>query len=638
MDFVCRLINRALYARFIRRGLYGLSVAAFAGCASATSDAPAVIPAAATLSTAQSGAAPQTARIVRTVSAAGFGGTRVTFEHSLICDNGILIAAYAAHYGISTIYVPVTADDISSLVNRNPTTVKNFQAMLAVANVYLVAGNATWLATPAVLPPDVASLANIAKMYPKVSGILYAFDPEQSTAWNSSQRPALIAAYFTLIGTIQNSQSASAFAASLFLAHTDYGTIKSGAKPTAPTMLGQLQATPKYGGTVLIVAGGSATAQLANVSGVLPQLTQPFTIESSASSYGGNSYYGQSASYLAANQTQLAQSVTALNAKLIGTEVNGWNDLYNGLLTILPQPPVFTGVLATGRLVPPPGTTYLGGYVNPAGGGQAPAQTAAFESQIGRPLAYDMHFYGWTNTFPGPAEADDVAHGRIPLIAWNCGDSDARVAAGDDDANIIRRAKAIKAFRTPIIVRWFWEMNLDDTNNAPRTQCYDPVSDLPAGYFAPGPYLAAWSHIRAVFASQGVTNVVWLWCVANAHGGPGQYYPGDAAVDWVGMDDYDTNDVSLHDTFFILAEELSQFQEKPFMITETGAHAANQPAFMTGAASELQSAFPWVRGVGYLDSTGNFQAWSLSTAGLSSFATFAQSPYMAAMVTSAPVH
>jgi len=624
--------------RLLLRACYVLSIAALTGCGStAALDASPAVASVPSVATARNGASAAKARIVRTVSAAGFGGTRVTFEHSLICDNGILIAAFAAHYGISTIYVPVTADDISSLLNRNPTTVKNFEAMLSVAQVYLVAGDATWLATPAALPPDVTSLADIATMFPKVAGILYAFDPEQSTAWNSSQRPALIAAYFTLISTIQNSPSAAAFASSLFLAHTDYGTIKSGGKPTAPTMIARLQASPKYGGTVLMVAGGSATAQLANLSRVLAQLTQPFTIESSASPYGGNSYYGQSASYLAANQSQLAQTVAAQNPGLTGTEVNGWNDLYNGLLRILPQPPVFTGALATGRLVPPPGSTYLGGYVNPAGGGSTPEQTAALEAQIGRPLAYNMHFYGWTNPFPGVPEADDVAHGRIPLIAWNCGDSDARVAAGDDDAKIIRRAKAIKAFGAPIIVRWFWEMNLDDTNNAPRTQCYDPATDLPAGYFAPGPYLAAWAHIRAVFARQGVTNVVWLWCVANAHGGPGQYYPGDAAVDWVGMDDYDTNDVSLHDTFFILAEELSQFQEKPFMITETGAHAANQVAFATGADSELQSAFPWVRGVGYLDSTGDFQTWTLSTAGLSAFKTFAQSPYMSAMESSAPI-
>jgi len=37
----------------------------------------------------------------------GFSAMRVTFEHSLICDNGVLDAAYALKYGITTIFVPV---------------------------------------------------------------------------------------------------------------------------------------------------------------------------------------------------------------------------------------------------------------------------------------------------------------------------------------------------------------------------------------------------------------------------------------------------------------------------------------------------------------------------------------------------
>jgi hypothetical protein len=568
----------------------------------------------------------------------GFSGMRVNFEHSLIGDNGILIANYAKQYGISTIYVPVAGDDISSLANANPTTVNNLHAMIAVANVYLVAGDYTWLATPTVVPPDVASLARIVRTYPMIAGVVYAFDPEQAPGWYSSQQGKLISEYFTLIGTIQNSSYAAAFASTLFLADTNFATLPSSSTPGAPTMLQALQTAPRYGGALLMVHGGSESAQLNNLSGVLSQLTKPFTIEASTSPYGGSTYHGVSQSYLSTNLTQLAQAVAAQNASFAGIEVSGWSDLYNSLQSVLPEPPVFNGKLATGPLVPPAGKTYLGAYVNPNGGdGQSIKGTAAFESQIGRTLAYDMHFYGWQSPFPGAEEADDVKHGRIPLEAWNCGDSDAHVAAGDDDANIIKRAKAIRAFGKPIMIRWFWEMNLDDTNNAPRTQCYDRSSDLPGGYFAPGPYIKAWAHIRAVFASQGVTNVVWLWCVANAHGGPAQYYPGDSEVDWVGMDDYDTNDVSLNDTFYILAEELSQFQEKPFMITETGAHASNQVSFLTGAANVLQTNYPWARAVGYLDATGNFQAWSLSPAGLGAFKTFAQTPYMSAMESSAPI-
>jgi len=560
---------------------------------------------------------------------------RVTFAHSLICDNGVLIANYAAQYGISTIYVPVSGDDISGLVNSNPTTVKNLQAMLAVANVYFVAGAAAWLTTPTVLPPDVVSLASIATMYPGVAGILYDFNPEQSPQW-SSQRQTLIANYFTLIGTIQSSPSAASFPTTLFMARPNYATLKVGSGKGVPTMLQQLQTVPGYGGAVLAVPGNSESAQLATLTNALPQLTKPFTIEASTAPTG-STYYGQNASYLSTNLLQLAQDVAAQNSLLTGVEVNGWNDSFTSLQSILPEPAVFTGVLATGPLVPPAGSMYLGGYVNPAGMGPSPAQTAAFETQIGRTLAYNLHFYGWNKAFPGANEADDAAHGRIPVIAWNCGDTDARIAAGDDDAVIIARANAVKAFGSPVMIRWFWEANLSDTNNPPRTQCWDPVSDFPGGRFAPALYISAWNHIRAVFASQGVTNAVWLWCVAAAHGGASEYYPGDNAVDWVGMDDYDGNNESLQSTLFVLAEELSQFQEKPFMVTETGAFTANQVAFLTGADGVLQTNFPWARGIGYLDSTGVFRTWILSADGLSAFTTFAQSPYMSAMESSAPI-
>ncbi len=562
----------------------------------------------------------------------GFAGLRVSFEHSLICDNGILIAQYAKTYGITTIYVPVTGDDIISLQNGNATTLKNLQAMTSVASVYFVTGDDTWLASPTQVPADVTALAAIAQANPAVAGVLYAVDPELAPNWNSGQRQTIVSEYFTLVATLQAAPGASSFKQSLFLSHPDFGTILYAGAPQPPeTMLKALQAEPGYGGTVMIVAGNSESTQYANLAPALSHLTAPFVVEASTSPYGGKTYYGKSPSYVTSNLTQLAQAVAAKNAQFAGIDVNGWNDLYNGIQTIFPEPPVFTGSLATGPLVPPAGTTYLGEFVDPLGTGPSPAQTATFESQIGRTLAYNMHFYGFEQTFPGPDESDDVAHGRIPLIAWNCGDSDARLAAGYDDAKIIKRAKAIKAFGSPIFLRWFWEMNLNDTNNAPRTQCYSPTTDLPGGYFSPLQYIRAWNHIHAVFAAQGVTNVVWLWCVANAHGGPSQYYPGDSTVDWVGMDDYDTNDVSLNNTLFIQAEELSQFQEKPFMVTETGAHASVQPAFLTGAENVLQTDYPWARAVGYLDSAGSYQNWVLTPGGLSAFSTFAQTPYMSAM-------
>jgi hypothetical protein len=598
---------------------------ALAGCGGgSTSGAPYAPSASLSIARAASSAA--------TPGPHGFAGMRVGFEHSLICDNGVLIGAYAKKWGITTIYVPVAGDDVASLENRNPTTIKNLQAMTSVANVYFVTGDTSWLATPTSLPPDAAALARIAAANPRVAGVLYAVDPEAAADWNSNKRQSVVSSYFALVSTLQSAPGASSFKQSLFLSHPDFATVTytgSTSQPP-PTMLAQLQSEPRYGGTVMIVPGNSESVQYANLQPALTALTKPFTIEASASKYGPNTYYGQTPASVSSNLWKLTSAVAAKNSQLALVEVNGWNDLYNSLQTIFPQPPVFTGTLASGPLVPATGTTYLGAYADPQGPPATPAQTAAFEAAIGRKLAYNMHFYGWKESFPTDGDRDDVANGRIPLDAWNCGDSDANVANGADDAIIVQHAQAIKAFGSPIFIRWFWEMNLNDTNNPPRMQCYDPKSDLPDGYFAPMQYIRAWTHIRSIFAQQGVTNVVWLWCVANAHGGPGQYYPGDSEVDWVGMDDYDTNDVSMHDTFFILANELSQFQEKPFMITETGAHADVQSSFLDGGANELQTNFPWARAVGYLDAQGSFQNWVLTSGGLTSFATFATTPYMSA--------
>jgi len=561
----------------------------------------------------------------------GFSAMRAFFEHSLVCDNGILIAQYVKKYGIATIFVPVAGDDLDSLQKNNPTTVKNLNAMLDVANVYIVSGQDSWVNSPTSVPSDVTALTAIAAQFPRLSGILYAIDPENLPSWKSQQR-STIQNYFTLVGTLENAPGASNFKKTLFTTALNYATISSG-DPSGSTMLQKLQSFPGTSGVTTIVPGNSASEQFSAIQSSLTQYTKPFRIEASTSKYSPKSYYGVTPQYLKTNLAQLQQEVTAQNAQLVGIEVNGWNDLFNSLDSVLPQPPWFNGKLATGPLVPPSGTTYLGAFVNPSGQGPTPAQTLQFEQQIGRPLAFNLHFYSWNQTFPssGGAEYDDVAHGRIPIEAWNCGAPDAAVARGAQDATIRAEAKAFKAFGHPMFLRWFWEMNLDDLNDPPRTQCYDANTDLPGGYFSPEEYIAAWNHVRAIFAQEGATNVIWEWCVAFAHGGAAQYYPGDSEVDWVAMDDYDTPDASFQQTFRYLAASLSQFQEKPFMINETGAHAANQPAFFNGAAGILQNDYPTVRALGYYDSVGTFQNWVLTGPGLSAFTTFANDPYMSAL-------
>src|SRR5262249_29315432 len=56
-------------------------------------------------------------------------------------------------------------------------------------------------------------------------------------------------------------------------------------------------------------------------------------------------------------------------------------------------------------------------------------------------------------------------------------------------------------------------------------------------------YVSAYRHIHDIFVAEGATNVVWAWCpnVTDTDGTNKttmDYYPGDAYVDWTGVDGY----------------------------------------------------------------------------------------------------
>jgi hypothetical protein len=281
---------------------------------------------------------------------------------------------------------------------------------------------------------------------------------------------------------------------------------------------------------------------------------------------------------------------------------------------------------------------YLGAWVNPSGvpGGSGPAVVAAFETSIGRKLALAMHYYGWSDTFPGSAEADDLVNGRIPVISWNCGVPNAQVASGTSDSVIGKRADAIKAYGSTVFIRYMWEMNLASNANY-RSQCYDPATDNANGQFSPTEYIAAWQHIRQVFAAHGVTNVIWLWNpsgnVANGPNAP-LYYPGDSQVDWVGIDAYPTQGQTFAATFQSTYTLLAPLN-KPILIAETGGGPATSPdaqvSYLQSVVPTLKAQFPSVKGFMYFDANGTNYDWRLTTTGMAAFSTMAVDPYMGRM-------
>jgi hypothetical protein len=231
--------------------------------------------------------------------------------------------------------------------------------------------------------------------------------------------------------------------------------------------------------------------------------------------------------WLAAAAAVLIAVVTVLVVLLPGT--SGHHPAPRPAGTV--SPPPSAGPPSAGPATPAQGV-YFGAWVSPTV--YAPTvytQRArilavdALQRQIGRRLDI-VHIYLTQNAqFPTSSDLAFVNQGSTLLVSWALNDSRA-IAAGQYDGLIKQRAQEIKEIGKPVFLEWRWEMNRPN---------------LQAEVGSPADYIAAWKHIRDVFAGQHVTNVAWVWCPTAkgfTDGTAGAYYPGDSEVDWICADVY----------------------------------------------------------------------------------------------------
>lgn len=231
--------------------------------------------------------------------------------------------------------------------------------------------------------------------------------------------------------------------------------------------------------------------------------------------------------------------------------------------------PVKTSTPASTALSKPASGAYLG--IFSALPGLTPAQSVSErESELGRTFKIDSHYYDWSDSFPGPAEKADAAAGRVPMVTW-WGIQLSSITNGSNDSLIRARAQAVKAYGKPIFLRWGAEMNGNWYSWSGPSNGNDPAV-----------FVAAWRHIHDIFTSEGVNNVAWVWA-PNADSHPGgtdetswnnwrHYYPGDAYVDWVGIDGYNWGSQdSWQSPGSIFNPVYNDYAgRKPIMVAETG--------------------------------------------------------------------
>ena len=177
--------------------------------------------------------------------------------------------------------------------------------------------------------------------------------------------------------------------------------------------------------------------------------------------------------------------------------------------------------------VPPAHGAYFGAWVKPVLYTQSArvAAVAALQRQIGRRLDIVHTYVKWHDPFPTSSDLAFLHSGSRLLLSW--GGTDPRaIVSGREDGWIRQRAQAIKATRKRIFLEWYWEM--DRPNQ--RAKVHSPAD-----------FIAAWKHIRAIFAQQHVDNVAWVWCPTArgfAAGDAAAFYPGNQQVDWTCADVY----------------------------------------------------------------------------------------------------
>ncbi len=263
---------------------------------------------------------------------------------------------------------------------------------------------------------------------------------------------------------------------------------------------------------------------------------------------------------------------------------------------------------------------------------------AGFESELGRHVAINHNFVGWTDDWTTML-AGLAAGGRIPLVTWEAWENSVGapltdIIGGSYDSMITARAQAVKAFGQKFFLRWGHEMNgnwypWDGANNG-------------ANLAATTTFISAYRHIHDLFVAAGATNALWIFC-PNVNSVPGDswnqwqnYYPGDTYVDWMGFDGYNWGTVqttSTWQTFPAIAGMIYSSlaaKGKSMIIAETASaeQGGDKAAWIAGILPSLKSSFPGIKALVWFQMNKETD-WRVdsSPASESAFVTMANDPY-----------
>jgi hypothetical protein len=210
---------------------------------------------------------------------------------------------------------------------------------------------------------------------------------------------------------------------------------------------------------------------------------------------------------------------------------------------------------------PLPPLSYLGVYE--PGAPHAYSGVLRFGNLVGRRPNLALYYSSWWEPFQVSFAQSAQASQAIPMVQLEPRDIDLRgIAAGVYDRYLRMFARSVQSFGGPVVFSFGHEMNADWYGWGYR-------------HTSPAVFVAAWRHIHQVFASQGASNITWLWTV-NVVGGPDcgpirAWWPGSDYVTWVGVDGhYFTKSVRFASLFGATLGQVRRITNDPILVSEAG--------------------------------------------------------------------
>lgn len=223
---------------------------------------------------------------------------------------------------------------------------------------------------------------------------------------------------------------------------------------------------------------------------------------------------------------------------------------------------------------PPPATAVWGAYT-----GNTDQSLVAFESYIGKSVPIHAMFWGWDSPFP---QTTTGSRGKTLLIFWEPWFGYDQINNGSQDVYITQFAQGAKAYGYPVILAPLDEFNLDSV----------PWGNT-VGTNTPQGFIAAWKRIRNIFSSVNASNVKFGLVYNNVSIPTASYasfYPGDAYVDYVGIDGFNFGGQTFAQVFSAAIQEVKAVSTKPVWIFSTGS-VSPKSQFITDLGA---SGLPWI--------------------------------------------